>query len=205
MPADLEDLELDHLEDDDGFSERAIRGSAVAADAERVGISRSTVTGVRLAGANLHRFELADVAFTNCDLAGAVFEEATFSRVSFTGCRFSGADLGGARLADVRFTDCQLDDLGLRMVAAERLVVTGGSAERVDLYRAKVPGSRWEGVDLTGADLSGADLARARLHGSTLVDLTGSAALKGTVIDAGQVVLVGIALIADAGITVDDD
>lgn len=205
LPTDLEDLELDHLEDDDGFAERAIRGAAVAADAERVGISRSTVTGVRLAGADLHRLELVDVAFANCDLAGVVLGEASLNRVSFTGCRFSGADLGGARLTDVRFTDCQLDDLGLRMVVAERLAVSGGTAERVDLYRARLAGSSWQGVDLTGADLSGADLARARLHGSTLVDLTGAAALRGTVIDGAQVVPVGLALIADAGITVDDD
>lgn len=205
VPAHLEPLELDGLQDDDGWSEREIRGSAVAADAERVGISRSSLVGVRITAARLHRLELTDVTLTDCDLAGVVVDEATMVRVAFNRCRLSGADLGGAQLTDVRFTDCQLDDLGLRMVAAARLVVEGGSAARVDLYRARVPGSSWLRTDVTGADLSGADLARARLHGSTIMDVKGAAALKGTIIDPTQVVAVGIALIADAGITVDEE
>ncbi|HEX2575272.1 MAG TPA: pentapeptide repeat-containing protein [Aquihabitans sp.] len=205
VPAELEPLELDRLEDDDGWSEVEVRGGAVGADAERVAFTRSRLVGVRLAAARLHRPELTDVVLVDCDLAGAVLEEATLVRVSFERCRLSGADLGGAQLTDVRIVDGQLDDLGLRMVAATRLEVEGGSAARVDLYRARVPGSAWLGTDLTGADLSGADLARARLHGSTLVDLTGASALKGTVIAPDQTVAVGLALIGDAGITVDED
>lgn len=205
VPADLEPLELDGLQDDDGWSEREIRGTAIGADAERVGLTRCTVAGVRFSAARLHRWELTDVTLTDCDLANVVLEEATMVRVAFERCRLTGADLGGALLTDVRFVDCQLDDLGLRMVKAERLLVEGGSAQRVDLYRARLAGSTWHGVDLTGADLSGADLARARLHGSTLVDLTGASALKGTVIDASQTVAVGLALITDATITIDDD
>ncbi len=203
LPPDLDPLELDGLQDEDGWAERSIRGNAVAADAERVEITRSTLVGVRLGAAHLRRFELTDVSLTDCDLAGLVLEEALLERVAFTRCRLTGADLGGARLTDVRFTDCTLDDAGLRMVITARLVVEGGSAVGVDLYRAQVPGSAWTNTDLTGADLSGADLARARLHGSTISEVKGAAALAGTVIDPSQVVSVGIALIAASGITVD--
>lgn len=205
VPTDLEPLELDGLDDDDGWAECEIRGSAVAADAERVGISRSTVVGVRLAAAQLRRLELTDVTLVDCDLAGAVLDESALVRVAFERCRFNGADLGGSTLTDVRFTDCQLEDVGLRMVRAERLVVSGGTAARVDLYRARLAGSTWHDTDLTGADLSGADLARARLHGSTIADVTGASALRGSVIDPAQTVAVGLALIADVGIIVDHD
>ncbi len=205
VPGDLEPLELDGLLDDDGWAERDVRGSAVGSDAERVGVSRSTLRGVRLAASNLRRLELTDVVVADCDLAGVVLDEAALVRVAFQRCRFTGADLGGSQLTDVRFTDCQLDDVGFRMVAAARLVVEGSSATGIDLYRARVPGSTWRDTDLTGADLSGADLARARLHGSTIVDVEGAASLTGTVIGAQQVVAVGLALLTDAGITVDDD
>lgn len=203
--ADLEPLELDGFEDSDGWSEREITGSAVAADAQHVTIARSAIRGVRFTGAQLFRFELTDVTLTNCDLAGAVFEEASWSRVAFVGCRLDGADLGGATLADVRFTDCQLDELGLRLARTERLAVTGGTARDIDLYRAWVRGSVWHDVDLTGAQLSGAEMARARLHGSTLADLKGASALKDTIIDPTQTTAVGLALLADAHITVDPD
>jgi uncharacterized protein YjbI with pentapeptide repeats len=203
--SDLDERELDGLEDHDGWSEAAITGYAVAADAEHVNISRSTISTARFTGANLRQLELTDVVVANTDFAGAVLEELSLHRVSFTNCRFSGADLGGASLVDVRFTDCQLDEVAMRMVRAERLAVSGGTATKIDLYRAELQGSRWHDVDLTGADLSGAKLARARLQGSTIIDVRGAKALEGTVIDHDQVVAVGLALIADAGIEVDEE
>lgn len=202
---DLDEVELDGLEDHDGWSESAITGYAVAADAEHVNISRSTIATTRFTGANLRKLELTDVVVANTDFAGAVLEELSLNRVSFTNCRFSGADLGGAHLIDVRFTDCQLDEVGMRLVRAERLAVSGGTAAKIDLYRAQLAGSRWHDVDLTGADLSGAKLARARLQGSTIVDVRGAKALEGAVIDHEQVVAVGLALIGDAGIEVDEE
>ena len=205
QPVELDPLELDGLEDHDGWSEVAVTGTAVAADAEHVSFARSTIRGVRFTAAQLRRLELTDVVLTDCDLAGAVLEELSLDRVVFVGCRFDGADLGGATLTDVRFSDCQLAGAGLRMVRAGRLVVSGGSAPGIDLYRAELNGSRWHDVDLTGADLSGAKLARARLHGSTIVDVRGAKALAGAIIDHEQVVSVGLALIADAGIEIDED
>jgi uncharacterized protein YjbI with pentapeptide repeats len=202
---DLEALELDGLEDHDGWSSAAVTGSAVAVEAEHVSFARSTITGVRFTGAHIRRLELTDVVLTNCDLAGAVLEEASFERVAFVGCRLNGADLGGAHLVDVSFTDCQLEELGLRLARTERLLVSGGTATGIDLYRAWVRGSSFFDVDLTGAQLSGAEMARARLHGSTIADVKGASALKGTVIDSNQVIPIGTALLTDAGIKVDDD
>jgi uncharacterized protein YjbI with pentapeptide repeats len=201
---ELDPLELDGLEDHDGWSEVAISGYAVSADAEHVNITRSTLSSVRFTGANLRKLELTDVVVANCDFASVVLEDLSLNRVSFTNCRFTGADLGGALLTDVRFTDCQLDEVALRMVRAERLAVSGGTAIKIDLYRASLVASRWHDVDLTGADLSGAKLTRSRLQGSTIVDVRGAKALEGTVIDHEQVVTVGLALIADAAITIDE-
>jgi uncharacterized protein YjbI with pentapeptide repeats len=205
VPRELDALELDGLEDHDGWAEVAATGAAVAVDAEHVSFSRSTVTGVRFTAAHLRRLELTDVVITDCDFAGAVLEELSLDRVAFVGCRFTEADLGGADLVDVRFTQCQLDEAAFRLVRAERLVVDGGSAVGIDLYRAWANGSRWHDVDLTGADLSGAHLERARLQGSTIADVRGAMALAGAIIDHEQVFGVGLALIAEAGIVVDED
>jgi len=204
VAGELDPLELDGLEDHDGWSEVAVTGSAVAADAEHVSFARSTITGMRLTAARLRRLELTDVVLTDCDLAGAVLEELSLDRVAFVGCRLTEADLGGATLVDVSFNGCQLDGAALRLVRTERLAVHGGTAVGVDLYQAWANGSRWHDVDLTGADLSGAHLERARLQGSTLADVRGAKALAGSVIDHEQVFSAGLALIADAAITVDE-
>lgn len=204
VPDHLEPLELSGLEDDDDWDEREVRGSALSADAARVTLVRSKVLGVRMAGAHLQRVTLTDVALTDCDLAGAVLDGALV-RVAFHRCRLSGADLGGTELTDVTFTDCQLDDLSLRMVRASRLEVRDSTAPRIDLYQAELAGSAWLDTDLTGANLSGATLTQARLRGSTIAELKGGSALRGAVIHPDQVVAVGMALLADSGIVVDDE
>lgn len=201
---DLEPLELDGFEDDDGFRDRAISGSAVAADAERVELVRCTVSTMRMTAAQLRRLHLTDVRLVDCDLSQVVFEEASFDRVELVRCRLSEADLGGARLVDVRFVECQLDGAALRLAEAARLTVEQSTAPGLDLYRARIPGARITDTDLTGTDLSGADLARARLHGSRLVDVRGATALRGAAIDAEQVVDAGLSVLADLDITVTD-
>ena len=62
-----------------------------------------------------------------------------------------------------------------------------------------------EGAEAAAAKEASARLTRARLHGSTIFDVRGAKALQGSVIDHEQVVPVGLSLIADAGIEVDDD
>lgn len=206
VPRELEPLELDHLEDHDGWSERDVTGVAIAADAEHVTFDGCRITGVRFTGAHLHKAELRDVVITTCDLAGAVLEELTLDRVAFVDCRLVGADLGGANLRDVSFTDCQLDELGLRMARTERLEVRGGTATGLDAHEAWLTASTWEDVDLTGADLSGAQLGRARFGGRTnLADVRGARALSGATIDPALAFAVGQALLADLRIVVEDD
>src|SRR4051794_35515075 len=78
LPPHLDPLELDGLEDHDGWSERSVTGSAIAADAEHISFGRCTITGMRFTAAQVRRLELTDVVVANCDLAGAVFEEASF-------------------------------------------------------------------------------------------------------------------------------
>lgn len=204
IPAHLDDLDLDGFEDDDGFRDRSIIGSAVAADAERVDLARCTVSTMRWTAAVLRRPHLTDVRLVDCDLSQVVLEEAVFDRVELVRCRLTDADLGGARMTDVRFVDCQLDGAALRLVESSRLSIEGSTAPGLDLYRARLPGARVVDTDLSGADLSGADLDRARLHGSRLVDVRGASALRGASIDAEQVVDAGLAVLADLGVTITD-
>jgi len=206
VPAALDPLELDGLVDHDGWSEREVTGSAIAADAEHISLGECRITGVRLTGARLFKAELVDVVLTDCDLAGAVLEELSLDRVAFVGCRLSGADLGGATLRDVSFRGCQLDELGLRLARTERLAVDGGTAVQLDAYDAWLTASRWTDVDLTGADLTKARLGRARFGaGVRLVDVRGAAALTGSSIDPTLALDVGHALLADLRIAVEDD
>lgn len=206
VPSHLEPLELDHLEDHDGWSERDVTGVAIAADAEHVTFTDCRISGVRFTGARLFKAELRDVVLTTCDLAGAVLEDVALDRVAFVGCRLTGADLGGASLRDVAFTDCQLDELGLRMARTERLAVRGGTATQLDATEAWLTASTWHDVDLTGAQLGGATLGRARFGGRTvLADLRGARALAGASIDPALAFEVGQALLADLRIAVEDD
>lgn len=160
--------------------------------------------GSDLSGRVFTGFEVRDTAFVHCDLSGAVLDGAVLERVTFTDCRLTGTVLSGATLRDVRVTDCRADLVNLRMTRAAWLVVEGSGLRGADLHEFAGTDCAFLGCDLTGADLERADLTGARLHGSTLDDLRGALALRGTSIAPDQQVTVGAALLAALGIRVTD-
>lgn len=160
--------------------------------------------GADLSGRSFTGLRCRDTEFVHCDLSGAVLDDAVFKRVTFTDCRLTGAVLAGADLVDVRITDCRADLVNLRMARARHLLVEGTALTGADLYRFEARECGFVNCDLTGANLADAELAGAHLHGSTIADVRGALALRGTRISPAQLVPVGAALLGALGIEVGD-
>ena len=202
--------ELDNVIDlilDDGevVEQRTITGDVTATSATDVEFLGSLFRAARLTGIELPGVTLRDCRFENCELSGAVLDGARLVRVEFVDCRLSGGVLSDARLDDVRLTDCRCDGLLLRMSNLKR-----SEFLRCDLTNAEFYESGLQHVSLVDSDLSHADFTRARfdqvrLHGSVLADLRGGTALRGAIIDTGQILPMGIVALDALGVIIDDD
>ena len=160
--------------------------------------------GAHLAGRTFSGLHCRDTEFVQCDLSGAMLDDAVFTRVTFTDCRFTGAELNGAGLNDVRLDGCRADLVRLRMAKGTFLHVEDTVLRGADLYRFTAQDCAFLRCDLTDAVLEDARLAGTNLHGSTLESVRGPLALRGTRIGPDQLVAVGAMLLAAMGVEITD-
>jgi uncharacterized protein YjbI with pentapeptide repeats len=168
-------------------------------------IQESRWTDGDLAGRSFGGLRIRDTHFVHCDLSGAVLDSAVLERVAFTGCRLTGTVFSGARLTDVLISESRADLLNLRMARATALLVEDTSLRGADLYELETKDCALLRCDLTEISLHDARLAGTRLHGSTIADVRGALALRGTHIGVDQQIAVGIELLAALGVKVDQN
>lgn len=138
----------------------------------------------RLISTDLAHTEWTDAAFVAVGAAGIQAFDAQLRRVVFERCKFDSINLRGARLIEVVFDNCLLRDADF-----------GGAA----LTKVSFPGSRLIEADFTKAVCEQVDLSGAQL-GIT----AGFDALRGTMVDSGQLVELAPHLAQSLGITVLD-
>jgi hypothetical protein len=178
-------------------------GTVVPEHVSDLKIQESRWVGGDLTGRQFGGLRIRDTHFVNCDLSGAVLDSAELERVAFTGCRLTGTVFSGARLTDVLVSESRADLLSLRMAHAKALLVEDTSLRGADLYELEATDSAFLRCDLTEVALHDARLAGTRLHGSTIADVRGALALRGTHIGADQQIAVGIALLGALEVKVD--
>lgn len=138
----------------------------------------------RLISTDLAQTEWTDAAFVAVGAAGIQAFDAQLRRVVFERCKFDSVNLRGARLVEVVFDHCLLRDADF-----------GGAT----LTRVSFPGSR-----LVDADFTKAACEQVDLRGAQLGITAGFEALRGTMIDSGQLMDLAPALAQSLGITVAD-
>ena len=149
-----------------------------------------------LSGRRFTGLRCRDTQFVHCDLSGTVLDGAVLTRVTFVDCRLTGVVLGAAALTDVRVSDGQADLANLRMARAGHLLFENTSLRGADFYQFTGTDVGLVGCDLAGATFHEAALTRAYLHGSSLDDVQGALALRGSRISPDQQVGLGAALLA---------
>jgi uncharacterized protein YjbI with pentapeptide repeats len=193
------------LHEESEWSEAEVSGDFSGIDGGHAEIAGCRVANARFTGTDLTHARIVDTVFTGCDLSAARLDEARLTRVELRDCRLSGFLLGGATMQDVRFVDCKADNGHFRLSTGERVAFEATVLTGADFGGCRIAQAQFFDCDLTGADFSGARIKGARLHGSTLEDLRGALDLKGVVIDANQVVPLGVRVLAALGVGVDEE
>jgi uncharacterized protein YjbI with pentapeptide repeats len=177
----------------------------VGVEADDVEIHQCVVERTQLTSARLEGINVVDTVFEACEMSGATLRDASLRRVEFRGCRLSSLDLSGSHLQDVAFSDCKLDWVNLRSITGERVRFIGSDLSDGSLYAGRCNRLDLFDCTLTRFELSKANLSAVRLHGSTLEGLVGPLTLAGATIASTQLVPLAVTLLAELGITIDDD
>lgn len=193
------------LVDGDEWTDVVATGDYVGQRAVRVEMGDVEVRAGRWSGVTLDGLRALGVRFADCDLAGFVLTGDTVLRnIVFERCRLDGAVFAGVQLRTVRIEDCSLDDVNLRMVNASEVVISRSRLVGADFSGATIAAGRFGDCDLRGVDFTHAKLTDVDLRGSELFDVRGADALRGTTIDAAQLLPLARSLAVALGISVVD-
>ena len=171
---------------------------------ERLDVAECHFDRCRFTGSVLDGARLVDSVFAGCEFSGVALHEAVLTRVEFRDCRLSGAIFNAARIRDLTLVDCRADGLNLRMAAIER-----SRADRCLLSLADFSAARLTSLDLLDCDLTAADFSKARLdqvrlHGSVIAGLRGVADMRNVTIDAAQLPVFALLLMAAHDVAIAD-
>lgn len=115
---------------------------------------------VRLDGSQIQRGRFESVDFTRADI-----NQSDWSEVQLRSCNFSDAKLNRAVLAGSVILDCIFDRVAAAMVDVSKATVTGSSFDG-----AGMPGSNWSDVVASATRFTGASFGNARWDRARFVD-----------------------------------
>ena len=164
----------------------------------------SRLRAVRLTGAVLEGGRWADVEVEDCELSGTTLEGTALARVVFRRCRMSGVIAVGAKAKDVMFTDCKIDAANFRGSTFERCAFEGCDLAGADFYGARLGPATIRRCSLVEADFSKAQCEGLDVRGSDVTGVVGATSLRGCTVTADQMIPLGLALVADLGVHVEE-
>jgi uncharacterized protein YjbI with pentapeptide repeats len=192
LPKNLGAEVIATLEDHAEYFAVSISGGELAKQvAATVIFEQVQLRRVNFTQSRLPKLRLLDVLFENCDLTGAIWEQARLQRVTFNGCRLMGAQLLEARCEDVVFHDCTLESAIFASATFKAARFENCTLREVVFTEADLTNVVFQRCDLTHADLRGSKLAGADFRSSIINGMqVGAPELKGAIIDPTQAVQV---------------
>lgn len=167
-------------------------------------IVHARIASGEIGAARLRDLHLVDVVAERLDAANSDLRGASFTRVELSGCRFTGLGLTQATLQDVVLDDCKLDLANFRAARLERVVFRDCVLTAADFGGARLEEVRFDRCRLEETDFNGAELTNVDLRGSDLRLGGDIAALRGAIIDTGQVIELAPRMAASLGLRVID-
>ncbi|HEY6538596.1 MAG TPA: pentapeptide repeat-containing protein [Candidatus Dormibacteraeota bacterium] len=203
LPAELADIspetfrgELRHV---------SVRGGVVPKSAGPLLVDGARLARTDLSESRFDKPSLADVVFTDCNLANARWSEAALTRVEFQGCQMTGFDVNSGALLDVQFSGCKLFLSSFRLLGQAKVHFTDCEMDGTDFHGVDLRRARFTRCLLAGSLFHGARAEGLDLRGSELAGLQGVDGLRGAGVDRFQLLDLTEALAAHAGLVTLDD
>jgi uncharacterized protein YjbI with pentapeptide repeats len=143
---------------------------------EHLSIADGHIAGCNLANVQARRAEAVRVRVETSRLTGIALTDATLHDVAFTGCRVDLASFGGCRMTRVEFTDCVLAQTDFLDAQLDSVRFSGCRLERSDFRGARLRHCEFRRNDLTGVQ-GIQSLAGAALEWGDIVGMAGEFAV----------------------------
>jgi uncharacterized protein YjbI with pentapeptide repeats len=171
----------------------------------------SAFTGVTFDGGRLRRARLSDVWFGETRLVALDLAESSWTNVWLSGCVLAGVPAFAGVLRRVTFRGCKLDSVNFRDCKLTDVLFEDCVLRDTDFGGATLTRVRFPGCTLTDADFTKVTCTDVDLRGATLGGGSGRPgiragydSLRGTRIDALQLMALAPLLAHHLGITVED-
>jgi uncharacterized protein YjbI with pentapeptide repeats len=191
---------------DTAYADVEVSGESFATRTlKKLTLERAVLKDLDLRGARLEGLRLLDVRVESCDLANAVWRDASMHRVEFIGCRVTGLDAAELSATGLRLHGCVGALTSFRFASLKQARFEDCALTEADFGSATLVETVFRGCDLRGAIVVGARVQGADFRGCDLDDLRmRSGDLAGAIIDPTQLIAVARSLAAVLGIVVCD-
>ncbi|WP_433584272.1 pentapeptide repeat-containing protein [Microbacterium hydrocarbonoxydans] len=161
----------------------------IAADADAVDLTGSTIL---------------DVAMTGARIASLKMRGAGIRRLRISGGRIGTLDLSEARIDELELRDLRIDYLNLGGAKATDVEITGCGIRTIDLPQAELTRVRFTETSSDEVDPRGLRAANVDLRGLDALSYLDANSLRGTTLTSFQVQQLAAVLAAGIGIQVAD-
>ncbi|MFI1866573.1 pentapeptide repeat-containing protein [Streptomyces jumonjinensis] len=198
----LADMSRDGLEDDAIIRGVAYEGTPfLALSVEAVEAEGCVFASSRFTGTRLVRSQFSDSTFTTCDFAEVSAQDVSLIRCVVSGSQFTSSSWHAGIFRDVRMENCVIAPGMFRHMKLYSVVFSGCKMTGADFQSAEMHNVKFENCDLTGAQFANAKNAGVvRFEGCTLIDVCGTASLKGAVVQGPGSMELALSLAREAGL-----
>jgi uncharacterized protein YjbI with pentapeptide repeats len=181
VPNGFVDLAADRIRRAECYEQRAIRGGSLSGTAVvDVEFENCRFVTVDLSRTNWREVRLRQVRVGKCDLANALWSNASLESLEFDKCRGTGWQLLDAKVSEARFAggkfnlaafhgstfrDCVWKNCDLREANFEGATLADIVFRNCDLRAARMPNCRLKNVDFRGSQLAGLQVDAGQLRG----------------------------------------
>ncbi|MEU6479481.1 pentapeptide repeat-containing protein [Streptomyces sp. NPDC047017] len=172
-------------------------------EAEIVEMERSRVANARLNGISLRQSLFSDSEFDTVDFANARALDTSLLRCRLTASRLTGSHWRAGKFTDVTLDGGRADLAQFRASQLRRVVFQDVNLLQADFQGAELAHVRFEGCDLTGAQFAHCKMTRVEFSNCTMLDVGGTAGLKGAIVRGPGGQELALSLARDAGILIE--
>ncbi|MFC9505426.1 pentapeptide repeat-containing protein [Streptomyces sp. NPDC057002] len=198
-PAEAEEFEDDAVLKAVLFEGTPLSGRAV----EIVELEQSRLAGARLNGTSLTRCVLSDLVCDNVDFANLRAQDTSLLKSTVTTSRLTGSHWSSGQFTDVTFEGCRADMAQFRHSKLRRVILREVNLQQADFQFAELAHVTFEQCDLTGAQFANAKMTRVEFVNCTMLDIGGTAGLKGATVRGPGAMELGLSLAREAGIAIE--